>query len=86
MSKPKLTPWFPATQKPVRPGVYEVITRCSEEGQPAYSHFDGAYWNGGWESPERAAIRANFCDKTGSQGSCELLLNWRGLATGATHA
>lgn len=24
MSKPKLTPWFPASIKPVRPGHYEI--------------------------------------------------------------
>jgi hypothetical protein len=65
MSGPKLTPWYPATVKPVRVGWYEYTGWGL-----SVRFFDRRYWTGkGWRfSWERRSY-------SGLQGD-----EWRGLA------
>jgi hypothetical protein len=66
----KLTPWFPADVKPVRPGVYKVKTRS---GRPWYRRWDGKVWFVGSNTPKDAASKIEqlwFIDSR----------SWRGLA------
>lgn len=44
MTTPKLTPWFPASVKPVHVGVYEVEDGI-EDNEVWYSHWDGKKFN-----------------------------------------
>lgn len=64
----KLTPWFPASVKPVRVGVYRV------ESGGWY-----AYWNGrkfGWRDLTPSKAYANRNEAT----LCTKLASWCGLA------
>jgi len=49
----KLTPWFNATQKPVRVGVYQ--RRHRHFGFYVFAYWDGEQWLLGAESPAAAA-------------------------------
>lgn len=57
----KLTPWFPADQKPVRRGVYKTELRSSVREaviEISYSYWDGANWGNSQPTPEKA--RSHF--------------------------
>lgn len=77
----KLTPWFPANVKPMRPGVYKVDTGIQIL---CWSHFDGEHWNGTWGRVETAAHESGWYGRMGNQGNSEFLKRWRGLATNPT--
>lgn len=64
----KLTPWFPGTVKPVRPGVYQRIVWCRR----TYSFWDGQHWHAGTESPKPARYVDRLSD---FQASAQ----WRGI-------
>ena len=49
----KFTPWFNATQKPVRVGVYQ--RRHRHFGFYVFSYWTGEYWMFGAETPAAAA-------------------------------
>lgn len=65
-----LSPWFPASIKPVRSGVYEVSSDIPGEW---YSWWDGRRFNSAWSSVERAEMHKCF-------GSHDRVVRWRGLA------
>lgn len=75
---PKLTPWFPFTTPPVRPGVYNVSCRYENQTGLWYGRFDGERWSF-WERAKgshRNAIRSvdrNHCVLNTKEGT------WRGL-------
>jgi hypothetical protein len=72
----KHTPWFPASVKPVRAGVYEV-----KEGRlPVwYRYWDGQFWYAGGPSPWSA--RNWILMPIGVKEAGRLLAApWRGLA------
>jgi hypothetical protein len=87
MSKPKLTPWFPATMKPVRPGIYQrkLDYLTGYRGKWQFAHWDGRRWSGSFTSVEQCA--GKWTDSPESDYRCTKSdPSWRGLATGATHA
>ena len=56
MSKPNVTPWYPANIKPVREGVYELCWKDFVSGEPSpettgnnmpypFHYFDGRKWS-----------------------------------------
>jgi hypothetical protein len=47
----KLTPWFPASVMPVRPGVYEV----NAHNRARYRRWDGRHWFVGSSTTKDAA-------------------------------
>lgn len=66
----KLTPWFPASVKPVRAGVYEVRM----DGPPWYRYWDGVHWYAGHCTSELAcALPHVSLEETPTEP-------WRGLA------
>jgi hypothetical protein len=66
----KLTPWFPASVKPVRAGVYQ----SKEPFLTWYRYWDGEYWCSGGTTPIAAKRHANMrFDETPPEP-------WRGLA------
>ena len=67
----KLTPWFPETIKPVRPGVYQTTSVCALE--VFYSYWGGRAW--GWPSftPHSAFVYKNYVSPIQAR-------RWRGLA------
>lgn len=69
MSKAKLTEWIPASQKPVRKGVYQLDTGFAVW----FSKWDGNKWLLTSRSAERAAMIEN--DATSYEFKA-----WRGLA------
>jgi hypothetical protein len=68
MDNVKLTPWFPGTVKPVRPGVYETAYR----GIRWFRKWDGNRWYVGDETPSVAWKEKSRTAVTG--------FPWRGLA------
>ena len=68
MSALKLTPWFPGSVKPVRPGVYERRTWRTL----IYSQWTGGVWMGASESPDEAILADWICAVQSD--------DWRGLA------
>lgn len=72
MSKRELTPWFPETVKPTRPGVYltEVVYI---EGD--FSYFDGERWYCAGDTPDQALNLHRHHMVSGYKGKA-----WRGLA------
>jgi hypothetical protein len=74
MSEAKTTPWFPASAKPARKGVYEV-----EGGPYPYSYFDG-HWNGAWPSARTAHHHRTWFADMDDEGGAKVLTGWRGLA------
>jgi hypothetical protein len=71
----KLTPWFVATKKPSRIGLYEV----EHSGWQGWSWFDGKGFNGVWSQAESAISEKTFFARTGHRGV--RVEKWRGLAT-----
>lgn len=72
--EPEYSPWFPMTQDPPEPGLYQ--RRPNSLDAPAWSRWDGAFWYSRSFSQEIAEKEANqltpwFVSKTGQ---------WRGLA------
>lgn len=53
----KLTPWFPATVKPVRAGVYRTRPESSTSQIICYSYWSGRKW-GFYKYTKRHAISA----------------------------
>jgi len=71
--KPKLTPWYPASVKPVRVGVYEKDADPHMRGGD--KHYQ--YWNGSeWGSYDTSISRA---DQHGDVRSRHQNIGWRGL-------
>jgi hypothetical protein len=74
--KPKLTPWFPGSVDPMRPGVYECDWReCNWLGGRWYCRWDGKAWHYGTYYPIKrhmAKIPPHRADSA--------LKRWRGLA------
>ena len=68
---PALTPWFPASVKPVHRGVYP--TELLGEGWGGYSHWSGKRWGLECDTPEEAleAYSSPWADQNKP---------WRGLA------
>lgn len=68
MDETKLTPWFPASVLPVRPGVYERDIPYPDQ----FSFWTGTHWRWSDRTPETAA-RAGGPSATQNA-------RWRGLA------
>lgn len=68
----KKTPWFPASAKPARRGVYETK---QPDGDRYFNLFDGERWHWGWESPDDAGD-----EPMTRQSEREFVCAWRGLA------
>lgn len=49
----KYTPWFPPTEKPVRPGVYQIKATA----EAWFRRWDGHTWHYGADTSARAALR-----------------------------
>ena len=79
-----LTPWFPGTVAPARPGVYE--RRVSGHGEPLgpLAHMGFAYWDGNSWYPVRPSARQALLradpDETVSGFGLSSESVWRGLA------
>jgi hypothetical protein len=71
--KPKLTPWFPASVKPARVGVYNVDTL---ELGDIYRYWDGRHWSFFGLSPDGAMTQHAH----GNIFTNGRLFPWRGLA------
>jgi hypothetical protein len=75
MSKPKVTPWFPASVKPKRVGVYQVEDE-EDENFPdqtfGYKHWDGSIFGLFCGSPGDA-------ERHGGLNSAFRVKRWRGL-------
>lgn len=70
----KVTPWFPADVKPVRPGVYERdMESVGLRGYGQWSHWDGERW-GGYGADKKIAMR------NAESPSAYQSIPWRGLA------
>ena len=67
----KLTPWFPETIKPVRPGIYQIASVDALEVFDSY--WDCRAW--GWPSfkPHSAFVYKNYVSPIQDR-------RWRGLA------
>lgn len=77
---PKLTPWFPVSQLPLRAGVYEV--KDKRDMKPGWwSWFDGKYFRGSWMSPDSACDHRRHSERWGGEKhyGCPVV-EWRGLA------
>lgn len=68
----KLTPWFPASVKPARVGVYEK--RTSGHHATQWAGWDGRVWNVLCLTPEEAAAEMD------GHPTCFPDDEWRGLA------
>lgn len=77
MSKPKLTPWFPGSVKPVRDGTYLVKRdMCGCEGDLMSTHrldFRNGHWR--YTARERTAYPGSMASMQGHR------CFWRGLAS-----
>jgi hypothetical protein len=70
MSK-KLTPWFPASVKPVREGVYQR----DWSSRPGYALWSEGVWHWtSWVSAAEAAVESGISRATAA-------IRWRGLAS-----
>jgi hypothetical protein len=77
VKKQKLTPWFPISTPPVRPGVYQVETEYGLN-LPWLCEYRGGQWLG-TVSGQRTADEASEIGRRIGPTSCELT-QWRGLA------
>ncbi len=71
MPKQKLTPWFPASVKPVHVGVYEITERLLGTGY--------CYWNGYEWANMGSSINKAYENRDWLEGAYQSK-NWRGLA------
>ena len=78
MSEPKLTPWFPASVKPARPGVYNVSCREREQTGRWYGRFDGRKWYGSWGNSPDDRVMYPYPQWTSTADGTPA--TWRGLA------
>lgn len=76
MKKPKLTPWFPESVKPARPGVYNVSCRTSGQSGNWFARFNGEHWSPGWETDKNYVFPLSDMESN----SDRYLGTWRGLA------
>lgn len=77
MSK-KLTPWFPADERPARQGYYEI--RGTRFHGSNYRYWDGAQWGGTW-APSAIESRGAPREDIGMYAPGEDMTGWRGLAS-----
>lgn len=77
MSKQKLTPWFPASVKPVREGVYEVRSPMWGTDETCHSYWNGEFFNYISSAHERS-IGIAF-DERHLSGAGDTVTQWRGL-------
>lgn len=80
--KAKLTPWFPASVKPVHVGVYLRRFSWNSADSGNYAYWNGAFWGmfvAGYESPDDA-YRLKDSPTTYHN------LQWRGLASDPSKA
>lgn len=77
----KLTPWFVNGETSVRPGVYNVSCRTSDQSGEWWRYWDGQHWYHVGTSPKRAQMwyEDGLISERGLQGG-----SWRGIAKGAT--
>ena len=75
--KPKLTPWYPSSVKPARPGVYNTSYVDSWHSKwTGYSYWDGRAWTSQCRDPERARVSGTYYANQNKR--------WRGLAEAPT--
>lgn len=72
MKEQKLTPWFPASVKPVRDGVYQTRPVRNTDG-PEYQHWNGVFWGRVCSTSNSAYLDRNY--RSIFQND-----QWRGLA------
>jgi hypothetical protein len=75
MSEKRLTPWFPPSIVPARPGIYETrwVPEARRASHVQYQHWNGTFW-GAWHIDINGA--AANADGASSRQEPE----WRGLA------
>jgi hypothetical protein len=73
MSKQKLTPWFPASVKPARKGVYVASVGCNT----FYRYWNGKRWHHGSYTVSEAMGAARL---RGFWPEDRYPIRWRGLA------
>lgn len=71
----QMTPPFPRTVKPARPGVYQSTHENDSSGEVWFSYWNGRRWNGGWYTPRRANHPINRSVREGAHP----VQTWRGL-------
>lgn len=71
----KLTPWFPATAKPARKGVYQVATCREDKRQRWLSYWDGEGFR--WYGLD-VDYAFKYRDRLGCGGDTK---EWRGIAS-----
>lgn len=74
MSKPKLTPWFPADVKPARVGVYQ---KDFEDETEEYQYWNGKRWFYGDITPSETLQKFS---REGND-TIPLARPWRGLTS-----
>jgi hypothetical protein len=74
MSKQKLTPWFPASVKPARDGVYEVRGTSFDERN--FRRWNGSGWGSTFGAPSVICQQ----DESVLYRHGEDMTGWRGLA------
>ena len=82
----KLTPWFPASTPPVRPGVYnrnmEHASVPDNDAKLPYAYWTGKHWLCSGKTPEKAAAVLTWNHPTWDYAlSAYQNLPWRGFTT-----
>lgn len=70
----KLTPWFHASVKPTRHGVYQVCCLAWPNGSDEYAYFGIAGWGWAHNTPKAANRYRKVAGATQAK-------SWRGLAS-----
>lgn len=81
MSDPKLTPWFPASVRPVYVGVYQARffdLSDADDRAPEYHYWNGKRWWYGSNTPRKTAEEFLRADRGEPQPTPK---PWRGLAS-----
>lgn len=77
---PPLTPWFPPTKRPVRPGVYMVDQSHPDQiEQCVFSLWNGKNWHPQGSTPEDALKWACFGPIKTGRYRLHPFRKWRGL-------
>lgn len=77
---PPLTPWFPPTKRPVRPGVYMVDQSWPDQvEQCVFSLWDGKNWHPQGSTPEEALKWACYGPIKTGRYRPHAFRKWRGL-------